>query len=655
MKRTTKRGFTIVELVIVIAVIAILAAVLIPTFSNLVAKANLSSDKQAVREMNMALAADESLNGKPANIEQAMKVLANAGYNSENWVCLTTGYEVYWYEEDNRLVLYNTSTAEVEYPEEYTSFTMISADNHFWLYNENNEKAVNMEFTLGSSSSGSSYTTISGGKGSKISDVLASGSTGSGDNKIDLSSSSKTALTDVSGLLGSGDKANDSLKSSLGIDGNVYIYGTREVFASSKSSSTTYASMQVYSVGATETPVLKSDGKNVKENLVYIGVTLASDATEAEKAAAYKEAGELVYTAFTKINANQLSNDTGIVLQSGVTIDASGREWAPVKELTGYFGSSDAENPAIIDGAEMTSATGFASTVNFTGSGSKYFVTGFIGTVYGNTTIENVTFRNISFNKPAMDYQLTTADRDNGKVNSRNCIGIIGGITEKAQGATMPANVVIRNITVEDSVSFTAGATAGGLVGFIGAATSVDGNESERYLHGNISIENCTVSAKLTSDYTQGSTMYGAMGGVIGLICRSDAHVTVKNVTFNGSVDGHYHIGGIVGEYNSNEGYLTFAGTIDASSAQLNGSRYADSQKVAYLGTLCNQAMNKKATYNDNGVRTDKTIRGDFNFPFQKEEGTIYKFPEGGTAYVNFENGSVYETTYTGQTTTKAD
>lgn len=35
-----KKGFTIVELVIVIAVIAILAAVLIPTFSNIVERAN---------------------------------------------------------------------------------------------------------------------------------------------------------------------------------------------------------------------------------------------------------------------------------------------------------------------------------------------------------------------------------------------------------------------------------------------------------------------------------------------------------------------------------------------------------------------------------------------------------------------------------------
>ena len=38
MKKYTNKGFTIVELVIVVAVIAILAAVLIPTFASLIKK-----------------------------------------------------------------------------------------------------------------------------------------------------------------------------------------------------------------------------------------------------------------------------------------------------------------------------------------------------------------------------------------------------------------------------------------------------------------------------------------------------------------------------------------------------------------------------------------------------------------------------------------
>lgn len=50
MKHTNKKkGFTLVELVIVIAVIAILAGVMVATFSNVVDKANKSADLQEVK------------------------------------------------------------------------------------------------------------------------------------------------------------------------------------------------------------------------------------------------------------------------------------------------------------------------------------------------------------------------------------------------------------------------------------------------------------------------------------------------------------------------------------------------------------------------------------------------------------------------------
>ena len=48
MRKSNRKGFTIVELVIVIAVIAILAAVLIPTFASIVKKANDSNVQQVL-------------------------------------------------------------------------------------------------------------------------------------------------------------------------------------------------------------------------------------------------------------------------------------------------------------------------------------------------------------------------------------------------------------------------------------------------------------------------------------------------------------------------------------------------------------------------------------------------------------------------------
>ena len=49
MRKNNRKGFTIVELVIVIAVIAILAGVLIPTFANVVSKANESKALQEAK------------------------------------------------------------------------------------------------------------------------------------------------------------------------------------------------------------------------------------------------------------------------------------------------------------------------------------------------------------------------------------------------------------------------------------------------------------------------------------------------------------------------------------------------------------------------------------------------------------------------------
>ena len=137
MKRN-KKGFTIVELVIVIAVIAILAAVLIPTFSSLIEKANESSDIQAVREMNIALMNEEALTGeKPADIGEAADIIAKAGYNVRTYHPLSKNAINYWYKPDNRVVLYKGSEekGEIIFPQEYRD-QVVTNDGNWSLLNE---------------------------------------------------------------------------------------------------------------------------------------------------------------------------------------------------------------------------------------------------------------------------------------------------------------------------------------------------------------------------------------------------------------------------------------------------------------------------------------------------------------------------------------
>ena len=111
MRNTNKKGFTIVELVIVIAVIAILAAVLIPTVSGIIAQANLSNDKSFVRNMNVTLAAEGAVNPfKTAG--DAIDALNRNGFAGK-YNTYSTNYHYCYSLENNRMYLLDDSNVVV--------------------------------------------------------------------------------------------------------------------------------------------------------------------------------------------------------------------------------------------------------------------------------------------------------------------------------------------------------------------------------------------------------------------------------------------------------------------------------------------------------------------------------------------------------------
>ena len=129
MKKMNKKGFTIVELVIVIAVIAILAAVLIPTFISLVDKANRSADQQAVRQMNTALAIDGAV--VPTDIFKLHEVLSELGMTSEDYHPLTKDTYFFWDSDLNR-VLHVDKDYKVIAPAEYAGQTYVAGTSNWY-------------------------------------------------------------------------------------------------------------------------------------------------------------------------------------------------------------------------------------------------------------------------------------------------------------------------------------------------------------------------------------------------------------------------------------------------------------------------------------------------------------------------------------------
>ena len=102
-RRTNKKGFTIVELVIVIAVIAILATTLVPTFSGIINKANESAAKQAAKNAYTSYMVEHAAEGN--------------------------GYQYFLYQHNGRFVTVENGAATGIYDTQEEALTaMIGAD-----------------------------------------------------------------------------------------------------------------------------------------------------------------------------------------------------------------------------------------------------------------------------------------------------------------------------------------------------------------------------------------------------------------------------------------------------------------------------------------------------------------------------------------------
>lgn len=114
--KNKRKGFTIVELVIVIAVVAVLAAVAIPTFSAIVKRANISADTQAVRNMNIILKSESSASPAPENAVKVRELLKANGISS--FIPQTRFHSFFWVKDLNMIILADEGDTPV-YPEEY--------------------------------------------------------------------------------------------------------------------------------------------------------------------------------------------------------------------------------------------------------------------------------------------------------------------------------------------------------------------------------------------------------------------------------------------------------------------------------------------------------------------------------------------------------
>lgn len=123
------KAFTITELVIVIAVIAILASVLIPTFTGVIEKANVSADIQELHSVNVQLALQE----EPITDEEGLKSVINSVFGETFYDSMSPrsekyGYH-YWYDVKNNKIVLGTYDEILAGTSASVSDNVVYADN----------------------------------------------------------------------------------------------------------------------------------------------------------------------------------------------------------------------------------------------------------------------------------------------------------------------------------------------------------------------------------------------------------------------------------------------------------------------------------------------------------------------------------------------
>ena len=132
MKKKLKKGFTLVELVIVIAVIAILSAVLIPTFGNVIQNANdsaaFSTASNALTKYTTSMAEAQQSTSLPDGYVVVLK--KNVDFKSNvNLTALAPGDVQYVFRfENNSLKQYkdDSSTTKIEYADVNTKIVLLN-------------------------------------------------------------------------------------------------------------------------------------------------------------------------------------------------------------------------------------------------------------------------------------------------------------------------------------------------------------------------------------------------------------------------------------------------------------------------------------------------------------------------------------------------
>ena len=467
MKRNDKRGFTIVELVVVIAVVAILAAVLIPTFASVIRKANVSNDVALVRNLNEGLKIEEVGGKKNDTMTDALNVAKNYGYEVEKLTPRSSG-EILWDSVNNRFALLDEN-GDAVYKDE--SKTLSSGADLWKIVNNATEAADNTEY--------SSY--IKGN--ATIATLTVTNGVDVGENKVteltylNTTGTAKTVTIRTNG----GNLTVNAPKDEVNHHNNLTSVNVQAVAANSYHE---YGSVGFVSVtsgrvevkegakivtiyAAAATAEIDAAANTVENAYAAAGVTntgnLELDAIpEGKTIETVKEEAENKHNAVAKVGevyqvsleaafTKALTMETAVV-EIVSDIDLSASKWSPVdmKSSTVLKELTVNGNNHVITGLNVHMAATNDPQGEPQAGASNYYGVGFFGRVDAG---QKLTVNNLTFTGAEIDED----DMQSSAANHTSGVAVVVGIN---YGTTYLNNVNVKNSTVYG------GEKVGALIGF---------------------------------------------------------------------------------------------------------------------------------------------------------------------------------------------
>ncbi len=576
-----RRAFTITELVIVIAVVAVLAAVLIPTFSNVIENSKRSHDEQFVKEINVALSAYNTKHGKtPEDYPELMSALDEAGLcDSSNYFLLGTKLKqkdmyLIWYKNANSVVLLDGSESS-DYIIQFTP--SIDMGNAVYVFDKTAAGGTQIGYAL--------CTT-----GMKDGEYFAqlykdfyeesAGSLDTFFEKFGNKYSAENILGSVNNAAW-GNNVIDALKNQK--QGYAYSESTANSIKQQAATGSTV------NIGITELPENPTAEQvtQVQQEVRSALATLTTLANTSTDAAALE--GTTIVLASKESDANTALSDVTVDM-SEVQMTAIGNVYRKtyqkaesIDAVTGSFsvnfGGLTIENMHVAQNELVSSGAEYQTETDCSYPGGAYvFTYGLFGTVNakeGTVTISNINVKGVNMNLNGA----TESIGGQTYTTISDMAGIIAGYTQ--------GNVVFENITIDGAKTAGSKGLFSGFDGVAGLVGRAYGKGNAGTAEGTVTIRNCDISNMVIKGQRRAA----------GFVAYADrqANVVIEDSTLT---------------------------NVDISCVRTDKRPGTFSGAIGHFGTQLVQGKNTTCVF-DGVVLTDVTTEISYN----DAEGNVYTFP----------------------------